>query len=570
MNVWKQIMPAALSGLLTGATGFGAATNRYVAFNSTNPQYPYDSWSIAATNIIDAVAAANANNAQDTVYVSNGIYYVTNYIFISNAILQSMSTSRADTVINGNNYAGKPVTNRCCYLNHTNAVVDGFTITNGCADNGGGVYLLKGTVRNCDIVGNTATNAGGGVYATGASTLTNCNVNWNLCSNPVVVANTYGGGGVCLYQAAAGMVRNCTINSNTISTNNNGGGIYVYANGPVRDCLIQGNSAGSAGGIELSNGSSTVLASNCVIRGNSAAYNGGGVMIYGGASAGGRVSDCTIDGNTAGNYGGGAYLTAIVSGNFERTTVSSNTAHHGGGIYNSIPGITSDFVTNCLIIGNTALENGGGLYTYYSFNAMANCRIMGNSAGTNGGGVYLSFIGPSYYSGCRLRNFLIANNVAGNQGGGVYANRLGDRGGAILSSTIVSNYAVLGGGLILTNGNNSNTVVNTIIYSNAATVAASADLYDAKGDSGTSVSYSCTSSTNGFIGPGNITADPKFADAPAGNWRLGAYSPCINAGTNQDWMDSATDLDGQPRRRYNQVDIGAYEQIYSGTIFIMR
>ena len=208
MNAWKQIMAAAWLGLLTGATGFGAATNRYVALTPASPQYPYTNWATAATNIIDAVTVANANNAQDTVYVSNGIYYITNYIFISNAILQSVSTSRADTVINGNNFAGKPVTNRCCYLNHTNALVDGFTITNGYADYGGGVYMLKGTVRNCDIVGNTATNAGGGVYATGASTLTNCNVNWNLCSNPVVVVNSYGGGGVCIYQNAAGAVRN--------------------------------------------------------------------------------------------------------------------------------------------------------------------------------------------------------------------------------------------------------------------------------------------------------------------------------------------------------------------------
>ena len=274
MNAWKQIMAAGLVGLLTGATGFGDATNRYVAFNSTNPQYPYDSWSIAATNIIDAMTVANANNAQDIVYVSNGIYCVTNYIFISNAILQSMSTSRADTIINGNNYPAKPVTNRCCYLNHTNAVVDGFTITNGFADNGGGVYLTKGTVRNCNIVGNTATQAGGGVYVTSAGTLTNCIVNWNLCSNSAY-AITYGGGGVCIHQRVGAAVRNCEINSNNNVNTNYGGGVMIYGNGTVRDCSIQGNYVSRGGGGIALTTAGALFASNCVIRGNSAGMMGG-------------------------------------------------------------------------------------------------------------------------------------------------------------------------------------------------------------------------------------------------------------------------------------------------------
>jgi hypothetical protein len=59
-------------------------------------------------------------------------------------------------------------------------------------------------------------------------------------------------------------------------------------------------------------------------------------------------------------------------------------------------------------------------------------------------------------------------------------------------------------------------------------------------------------------GPDN---DPQtFAD---NDYRLSASSPCIDAGENEDWMWTATDLDGNPRVFYGglslTVDMGAYE-----------
>lgn len=64
---------------------------------------------------------------------------------------------------------------------------------------------------------------------------------------------------------------------------------------------------------------------------------------------------------------------------------------------------------------------------------------------------------------------------------------------------------------------------------------------------------------------GNITNAPLFADAAAGNYRLGFGSPCIDAGTNMAWMTVATDLDGLPRTVSGTVDMGAYE--YDGTFY---
>jgi hypothetical protein len=60
-------------------------------------------------------------------------------------------------------------------------------------------------------------------------------------------------------------------------------------------------------------------------------------------------------------------------------------------------------------------------------------------------------------------------------------------------------------------------------------------------------------------GSGNISSDPLFVNAAAGNYRLQASSPCINTGTNESWMTGATDLDGTPRIVGGTVDMGAYE-----------
>ena len=62
-----------------------------------------------------------------------------------------------------------------------------------------------------------------------------------------------------------------------------------------------------------------------------------------------------------------------------------------------------------------------------------------------------------------------------------------------------------------------------------------------------------------------------FKGADAGDFRIDAFSSCRNKGLFLDWMDGATDLDGNPRIFGKAPDIGCYEcQVGPGLMLLMR
>lgn len=255
----------------------------YVVQRNAGAQAPYTNWLTAAAEIQTAVDEAWSG---DTVWVSNGVYdtggaalygsLLTNRVLIGKAIAIRSVNGPVVTAIKGHQVPGW--TNwdgavRCAYVG-TNAVLDGFTLTNGATRSstlvgegtGGGVYCaLSGIVTNCVINGNSAGYEGGGAYL---GTLNNCFLSGNTVD--------YYGGGSC-----GGTRNSCIFRDNY--ADEDGGGAYL---GILNNCVISGNSAHVGGGERL------CTLNNCTIFGNSASANGGG-------TAHGTLRNCIVYYNSA-------------------------------------------------------------------------------------------------------------------------------------------------------------------------------------------------------------------------------------------------------------------------------
>jgi parallel beta-helix repeat protein len=205
------------------------------------------------------------------------------------------------------------------------SVLQGFTVTGGNADDGGGILCVGSspTILDCTIEANAAAEEGGGVCCIGSSP---------VISNCTISANTacYGGGIEC-EDGADAQITDCTVTANvawclgggvycvrsrptlarsTISLNvanaSGGGGIncYIDSNATITDCAFTMNSAGTYGGGIRCWGSKPTI-TNCLVVGNTAADSGGGLSCQGESAP--FFSNCTVSGNTAARYAGGLY-----------------------------------------------------------------------------------------------------------------------------------------------------------------------------------------------------------------------------------------------------------------------
>jgi len=186
---------------------------------------------------------------------------------------------------------------------------------------------------------------------------------------------------------------------------------------------------------------------------------------------------------------------------------------------------------------------------------LRNCVVKGNQATTFywydpcfpsspvpglGGGVYCN-------NGGTLQGCLVAGNTASGEGGGIYCYS----NGAIQNCTFADNQSsTLGGGIYFFRGGS---VENSVVYFNTA--GQGANVYSLGVTN--HVSFTCT--TPSVPGSGNMSFDPLFVNRAQSNYRLDLSSPCIDRGTNSDWVAQSVDLDGKPRRLNEIVDLGAYE-----------
>ena len=238
------------------ATRLYAATH-YVSFTGTS-EPPFSSWETAATNIQNAVDAAGPTG---TVLVAAGHYMLDGHVSVSNAVQVHGVAGYLETTVDAGGAS------RCFVINNSQALVEGFTMTNGLDSTerkGGGVLLETGTLRSCRITG--------------------CRV-----------ANDYAGGGGIWNDD--GLIEHCIIEGNT--SDDWGGG--VHNGGVMRNCLVRNNEALCWGGGGVFNEHGTVA--NCTVISNRAVHaqgQGGGIYNRGSAPYGtGTVVNCVIWYNSA-------------------------------------------------------------------------------------------------------------------------------------------------------------------------------------------------------------------------------------------------------------------------------
>jgi len=219
---------------------------------------PYTNWTDAALEIASALEAALEG---DTILVGSGVYGLSSTLAVTNGVRLQSAGGRDSTIIDGGNAV------RCVEISHEDAVVSGFTIRNGLALIGGGVFInLAGALENCLVTGNVTSGS-----------------------------NSDGGGVLCSW---GGLVKDCEIVGNTAG--DDGGGVACKDGGEVRNCIVRGNvCADTGGGVYLSGGAvwGSLIFDN-------EGPNGGGVY----TKEGGAVRNCTITANRTSGEGGGIWF----------------------------------------------------------------------------------------------------------------------------------------------------------------------------------------------------------------------------------------------------------------------
>jgi predicted outer membrane repeat protein len=444
------------------------------------------------------------------------------------------------------------------------------------ATSGGGMYNHLSSspeLTNVMFITNTATANGGGMY--------------NEDSTPALVEVTFSGnsagyGGGMYNDTSNPMLTNVTFVENMANPYDGGGMNSDYSDPVLTNVTFSSNTATRWGG-GMSNGHSNPELTNVTLSENTAGDRGGGIYSY---ASGPTLTDATFVDNGA-SYGGGMYEHTS-SSTLDTVTFSGNSAGTDGGgmfTYSSSPTLTaSTFISNTAAVGGGGMYNegsspmlidvafstnnassGGGMYNVTSTPVLTRTHLFGNTADSNGGGIY-----NADGSNPRLFHSLVSGNQAGDSGGGMYNDNSSPR--LFLSALSANHAAVQGGGLDNVNGSGP-VVVNSLIWGTAATPGAqvSSDV-----SSTPVISYSLVQ--GGYPGPGNLDADPQFADAdgpddvvgtPDDDLHLTCSSPALDGGDNSAVPAGVTtDLDGNPRFRglgepvvdKPPVDMGPYEE----------
>ena len=396
--------------------------------------------------------------------------------------------------------------------------ISGVALTEGRADNGGGVSVTSTgalALSQCVVSGNTTgvggpiNTGGGGLYNAGALTVTDC----TITQNQAVLA--LGGGG--LANTGTATLTRVMLTNNSASDGVGGGGIYNLGALTLNGSSVSGNQA-------------------------SGAVGGGGIF-----SAGTLQADAlTLSGNSStGLYGGGGLVNwarpASIAAILTRSLIQNNTASQGrgGGILNAGADVAAGAqltIATSAVIGNTAPDGAG-----------------------------IANVGLESVTGLNVSNSTIGANTAAAGAGGIASVALNGPAQVSLTSVTVANNSGTTAGIVTHGAGAVTRPRNTLLAANTPRNALASD-----GGALVSDGHNLSSDPLGSLsGPGDLpNTDPQLAPlanygGPTPTYALRRGSPAIDAGDNAG--AAATDQRGSPRLVDGNgdgtasIDIGAFE-----------
>jgi cysteine-rich repeat protein/predicted outer membrane repeat protein len=267
------------------------------------------------------------------------------------------------------------------------------------------------------------------------------------------------------------------------------------------------------------------------------------------------VMDATLSGFTVtrgsatGSGGGLGAMNSVLYVEYCRFE-DNQAAVNGGAIY-LVDAPNETHIADSTFVQNSAGENGGAIAVLRGDPTIKRCTFQLNQAGTSGGG------GVDCQDGsCTVkRSVFVANDS--EYGGGfssqastadvvncVFVNNTADRGAAVngwngatilmRNCTLFQNGAATAGGGARINGG-SYLIENSIIRANLPE-----NLFIQAG----TITANYSDVEGGYVGQGNIDADPLFVDAVNRDFHLQPGSPCIDAGYGN--SAPVMDFDGNP------------------------
>ncbi|MBN2376188.1 MAG: hypothetical protein JXD22_07300 [Sedimentisphaerales bacterium] len=367
-----------------------------------------------------------------------------------------------------------------------------------------------------------------------------------------------------------------------------GGGIWCVDSSPtILGCVFTNNRSIYGGGIYCRNGS--IRIENCTVIDNETDISGTGGYTAGGIdlnnSDGAVVSGCTIQGNIS-KYGGGLYCTES-DATIEYCTFIGNEARiRGGGIYCSDADL---LITDCKFIDNISDSSGGGICFNGGFGTMRRCDISGNMCeGSYGGGIAVM-----YAAEVNVENSLISGNYCPWGGGGAYTS---DGTLYLRNCTICDNISEQYGSALASYDSSDVMMVNNVVWGNESGTGAGIFMGGSSNFSAINVSYCDVegglAGISDYSGSsaitwdvGNISTDPEYVAAgywddggSAGDisddyWVEGCYylmpgSGALDVGDNTPVAVGETDLASNNRIENGVVDMGAYENVVTGTVSV--